>query len=79
MAYLIRRVSATGRSARYRRFCLKLLLVAGIGLAGLVVAFPVGIGTALVLGTTLTYIIDSDGASPTLLFAGVAVGAQAPL
>eukprot|EP00965_Chrysotila_dentata_P201815 6180769-Pleurochrysis_carterae.AAC.1 len=55
------------------------LLVAGIGLAGLAVAFPVGIGTALVLGTLLTFLIDGRGDSPALLFGGVALGFTAIL
>ena len=53
------------------------LLVLGIHLAGLSIAFPLGIGTALVLGTTLTYFVDSaDGDQPDagLLFGGVALG-----
>jgi hypothetical protein len=54
------------------------LLILGINLAGLSVAFPMGIGTALVLGTTLTYLVESAaGNSPSsapLLFVGVAVG-----
>ena len=48
------------------------LLVTGIQVAGLSVAFPVGIGTALVLGTLLTYFIDPRG-QPALLFLGVAL------
>lgn len=48
------------------------LLIAGVQLAGLAVAFPVGIGTALVLGTLLTFGIDPHGNSPALLFCGVA-------
>ena len=47
------------------------LLVAGVQLAGLAVAFPVGIGTALVLGTLLTYAIDRRSTTPALLFLGV--------
>ncbi|KAL3929342.1 MAG: hypothetical protein SGPRY_001999 [Prymnesium sp.] len=48
------------------------LLVLGIQVAGLAVAFPVGIGTALVLGTLLTYAIDPRGRAE-LLFPGVAL------
>jgi hypothetical protein len=48
------------------------LLVTGIQVAGLSVAFPVGIGTALVLGTLLTYVTDPRG-QPALLFLGVAL------
>jgi hypothetical protein len=52
------------------------LLVVGINLAGLSVAFPMGIGTALVLGTILTYFVDSGNrpSQPPLLFGGVALG-----
>ena len=38
-----------------------LLLVAGIDMAGLAVAFPVGIGIALVVGVVLTYLRDPKG------------------
>mmetsp|Transcript_56544 Transcript_56544/g.156421 ORF Transcript_56544/g.156421 Transcript_56544/m.156421 type:complete len:208 (+) Transcript_56544:170-793(+) len=50
------------------------LLIEGIRMAGLSVAFPVGIGLALVLGTLLTYFADGGAAStqsPAMLFAGV--------
>ena len=49
------------------------LLVIGVQLAGLAVAFPVGIGLALVLGTLLTFIIDPHGNSAGPLFTGVAL------
>jgi glucose uptake protein len=49
-----------------------LLLVAAIEIAGLAVAFPVGIGLALVLGTISSYIL-APGKSPLLLFGGVAL------
>jgi glucose uptake protein len=38
-----------------------LLLVAAIALAGLAVAFPLGIGTALIVGTALTFLVDRKG------------------
>ena len=38
-----------------------MLLVAAISVAGLAVAFPVGIGTALIAGTALTYTVDRKG------------------
>ena len=38
-----------------------LLLVVGIQIAGLSIAFPIAIGTALALGTILTYLIDEVG------------------
>ena len=47
-----------------------LLLVAAIEIAGLAVAFPVGIGLALVVGVILNYFIAPQG-SPALLFGGV--------
>jgi glucose uptake protein len=47
-----------------------LLLVAAIEIAGLAVAFPVGIGLALVVGVLLNYFISPHG-SPLLLFGGV--------
>ena len=48
-----------------------MLLVAAISLAGLSVAFPIGIGLALIIGVVLNYIIAPQG-NPILLFAGVA-------
>ncbi len=47
-----------------------ILLVASIEIAGLAVAFPVGIGLALVLGVITTYRIDPSG-NPFILFLGV--------
>jgi len=49
-----------------------LLLVAAISVAGLSVAFPVGIGLALVEGAVLNYIIRPAG-HPALVFSGVAL------
>ena len=49
-----------------------LLLVAAISIAGLAVAFPVGIGLALVVGVLLNYAIAPAG-NPLLLFGGVAL------
>lgn len=49
-----------------------LLLVAAIDIAGLAVAFPVGIGLALIVGAVSTYIISPKG-NPVLLFAGIAL------
>ena len=48
-----------------------LLLVAAIDMAGLAVAFPVAIGIALVVGTTLSYGLQPKG-NVTLIAAGVA-------
>jgi glucose uptake protein len=47
-----------------------LLLVAAIDIAGLAVAFPVGIGLALVVGVILNYAIAPKG-HPGLLFGGM--------
>lgn len=47
-----------------------LLLVAAIAIAGLAVAFPIGIGLALVIGSVLNYLITPKG-NPLLLFGGV--------
>lgn len=47
-----------------------LLLVAAIAVAGLSVAFPVGIGLALIVGVVLNTIIKPAG-SPLFLFSGV--------
>jgi glucose uptake protein len=49
-----------------------LLLVAAIDVAGLAVAFPVGIGLALVVGAVSSYIF-SPAANPLYLFGGVAL------
>jgi len=49
-----------------------LLLVAAIDVAGLAVAFPVGIGLALVVGAVSSYMV-SPAANPLLLFGGVAL------
>jgi glucose uptake protein len=49
-----------------------ILLVAAISLAGLAVAFPVGIGLALVIGVIWNYTLKPQG-NPALLFAGAAI------
>jgi hypothetical protein len=49
-----------------------LLLVAAISIAGLAVAFPVGIGLALVVGVILNYVLSPAG-NPIFLFGGVAL------
>jgi glucose uptake protein len=49
-----------------------LLLVAAIDVAGLAVAFPVGIGLALVIGAISNYLV-TPAANPLLLFGGVAL------
>ncbi|MGA2808161.1 MAG: AcrB/AcrD/AcrF family protein [Terracidiphilus sp.] len=49
-----------------------LLLVAAIDVAGLAVAFPVGIGLALIVGAISSYLFNPAG-NPLLLFGGVAL------
>jgi glucose uptake protein len=49
-----------------------ILLVVGIDAAGMSVAFPVGVGLALVIGTVESYIGTPKG-NPALLFGGVAL------
>jgi glucose uptake protein len=49
-----------------------LLLVAAIDVAGLAVAFPVGIGLALIVGSVWSYLVNPK-ANPYLLFSGVAL------
>jgi glucose uptake protein len=49
-----------------------LLLVAAIDIAGLAVAFPIGIGIALVVGAVSSYVIAPKG-NPLLLFGGIAL------
>lgn len=53
-----------------------ILLVAAIAIAGMAVAFPVGIGLALVLGVILNYVAEQKG-DPALLFLGVGLVAAA--
>jgi len=47
-----------------------ILLVAAIDIVGLAVAFPVGIGLALVIGVITTYSVDPSG-NTVILFSGV--------
>ena len=47
-----------------------ILVVGAIAIAGMAVAFPVGIGLALVIGSVLNYLITPKG-NPLLLFGGV--------
>jgi glucose uptake protein len=53
-----------------------LLLVAAIDIAGLAVAFPIGIGLALVVGAVSSYLLAPKG-NPWMLFAGVGLVAAA--
>lgn len=55
-----------------------ILLAAAISIAGMSVAFPVGIGLAMVLGVLINYIADAKG-NPILLFGGVAIAVVAIL
>ncbi len=48
-----------------------ILLVAAMAIAGMAVAFPVGVGIALALGVIINYIFTPKG-DPVLLFIGVA-------
>jgi glucose uptake protein len=48
-----------------------ILLSAAIAIAGMAVAFPIGIGLALILGVLVNYLGAAKG-NPVLLFAGVA-------
>ncbi|PWU03200.1 MAG: hypothetical protein C5B51_19350 [Terriglobia bacterium] len=52
------------------------LLVAAIAVAGLAVAFPVGIGLALIIGTIGNYLVNPNG-NPILLFGGMTLVAAA--
>ena len=53
-----------------------ILLVAAIDIAGMAVAFPIGVGLALVLGVITNYLAAPVG-NPVLLFAGVSAVAIA--
>ncbi|HXD78622.1 MAG TPA: GRP family sugar transporter [Puia sp.] len=55
-----------------------ILLVAAIAIAGMSVAFPVGIGIALVLGVIVNFISNPQG-NPLLIFGGVGLIALAIL
>lgn len=49
-----------------------MLLVAAISVAGMAVAFPVGIGLALVIGVVWSYFLNPQG-NPILLFCGATI------
>jgi glucose uptake protein len=53
-----------------------ILLVSGVDIAGIAVAFPIGVGLALILGVIVNYIANPIG-HPALLFPGVACVALA--
>ena len=58
--------------------CYNILLVSGIDIAGIAVAFPIGVGLALILGVIVNYIANPIG-DPAILFPGVACVALAVL
>src|SRR5579862_1805648 len=49
-----------------------ILVASAIAVAGMAVAFPVGIGIALILGVVVNFLTDSKG-NPVMIFTGVAV------
>ena len=49
-----------------------ILVVGAMAVAGLGVAFPIGVGLALVVGVIWNYFVNPQG-NPTLLFSGVAL------
>ncbi|MCU0371138.1 MAG: multidrug DMT transporter permease, partial [Bacteroidales bacterium] len=49
-----------------------ILLVAAISIAGMAIAFPVGVGLCMVLGVLINFIATPKG-DPVLLFIGVAI------
>jgi glucose uptake protein len=49
-----------------------ILLVAAMAIAGMAVAFPVGVGIALALGVIINYVFTPQG-DPVILFSGVAL------
>jgi glucose uptake protein len=51
--------------------CYNLLLVSGVDIAGIAVAFPLGVGLALVIGVTANYIAAPVG-NPAFVFGGLA-------
>ncbi|MCQ2380037.1 MAG: GRP family sugar transporter [Victivallaceae bacterium] len=53
-----------------------ILLAAAVSIAGMSVAFPVGVGLALILGVVINYVATPKG-NPAMLFAGVALIAAA--
>ena len=67
-----KRYAAMGFAAGVIFNLANMLLVAAIAVAGLSVAFPVGIGLALVIGVVWNYLIRPQG-NPILLFAGSAL------
>ena len=58
--------------------CYNLLLVSGVDIAGIAVAFPLGVGLALVVGVTANYLAEHRG-HPAFVFGGLACIALAVL
>ena len=58
--------------------CYNLLLVSGVDIAGIAVAFPLGVGLALVVGVTTNYLAEHKG-HPGFVFGGLACIALAVL
>ncbi len=56
--------------------CYNILLVSALDIAGMAVAFPIGVGLALVVGVTTNYIAEPTG-HPLFIFSGLAVIALA--
>lgn len=52
--------------------CGNVLLMAGIALAGMAVAFPIALGLSMVVSTALSYMVTPKG-DPSYLFTGVAL------
>jgi glucose uptake protein len=67
-----KRYMVTGMAAGVVFNAANMLLVAAISVAGLAVAFPIGIGLALIIGVIWNYAIRPQG-NPILLFAGCAL------
>ncbi len=51
--------------------CYNLLLVSALDIAGIAVAFPIGVGVASALGTLVNYVFKPEG-NPVLVFSGIA-------
>ena len=49
-----------------------ILVVVAIAIAGMAVAFPIGVGVAMVVGSVLNYLITPKG-NPLMLFGGIAL------
>ena len=72
-----KRYMVTGMAAGAIFNAANMLLVAAISVAGLAVAFPIGIGLALIIGVIWNYAIRPQG-NPILLFALAALARSKP-